>query len=321
LMIDKKHRKFFLMTVLLACFSYVLSYAQPVVKTFADRSEILIGEQFKVRVQADFAVSDYKVRWLTIPDSIPHFEVINRSKIDSVYTNSQLSGITQTFTLTSFDSGKWALPSFMVGIDPLKDDTTYNYFTDSLPVTVSFSASDTTNQLRDIKPIRNVEVVNRLWYWIGGGILLLAIIAYLVWRFRSKNKKTTSPIPVKSNLSAYDEAMLELKKLQQFDFSDPSSIKLVHTRVAEILKHYLSRRENNNYLNNTTSDILVVLTDIGVNQTKLSGVAGALRCGDAVKFAKYLPAGEETTHSIAAITDLIESFKQNSAPSTALQKD
>jgi len=308
------------LTVLLACFSCALSFAQPVVKTFADKSEILIGEQFKLRVEADFPVSDYKLRWLTVPDSIPHFEIINRGKVDSVYTNSQLSGISQTFTLTSFDSGKWALPSFTVGIDPLKDDTTFNYFTDTLPVTVSFSVSDTTNQLRDIKPIRDVEVVNRLWYWIAGGILLLALISYLVWRYRRKAKKTIAPISVKSNLSAYDEAMQELKKLQQYDFNDPADIRIVHTRLGEILKHYLSRRENNNYLNNTTGDILVVLTDIGVNQTKLSGVAGALRCGDAVKFAKYVPGTEETSHSISAITDLIESFKQSSTPSPALQK-
>ena len=303
-----------MLTVLFACFSSLLSYAQPAVKTFADKNEILIGEQLKLRVQADFTADAYRIRWLSIPDSLQHFEVVNRSKIDSIYTNNRLSGITQTFTLTSFDSGKWALPSFLVGIDPVNDDTTYNYFTDSVPVTVSFSASDTTNQLRDIKPIRDVETMNELWYWIGGGILLIALIIFLIWLYRRRKKTTVAPIPVKANLSAYDEAMMELKKLQQYNFSDAGDIKVVHTRLGEILKRYLSRRENDSYLNNTTSDILLVLTDIGVDKTMLSRSAAALRCGDAVKFAKYIPEAEETTNSIAAVTELIESFKHNTIP-------
>ncbi|MEO6718996.1 MAG: DUF4381 family protein [Ferruginibacter sp.] len=311
---DNRSRWLQLLTVLVACFSSLLSYAQPSVKTFADKSEILIGEQLKLRVQADFAADAYKVRWLSVPDSLPHFEVVNRSKIDSVYTNNQLSGITQTFTLTSFDSGKWTLPSFMVGVDPVKGDTTYNFFTDSVPVTVSFSVSDTTTQLRDIKPIREVETINTLWYWIAGGALLVALIIFLIWLYSRKKKTVVSPIPVKSNLSAYDEAMAELKKLQQHDFSNASDTKIVHTKLAEILKRYLSRRENDNYLNKTTSDILLVLTEIGVNKTMLSNTAGALRSGDAVKFAKYVPPAEETTNSISAITELIQSFKQNTIP-------
>jgi hypothetical protein len=137
-------------------------------------------------VEADFVPGAYNLRWLSLPDSIPHFEVLNRSKIDSVYTNSRLSGISQTFTITSFDSGKWTLPSFMIGIDPVNDDTTFNYFTDTIPITVSFSVSDTTGQLRDIKPIKDVETANILWYWIAGGILLLALIIFLVWLYRRK---------------------------------------------------------------------------------------------------------------------------------------
>ena len=307
---DNSKRWLYLWTVFFACFSSLLSYAQPAIKTFVDKNEILIGDQFKLRVEANFSPDDYKLRWLQVPDSLGHFEVISRSKIDSVYSNNRLTGVTQTFTLTSFDSGKWALPSFLIGIDPVKDDTTVNYFTDSVPVTVSFSTSDTTNQLRDIKPIRDVSVINPLWYWIGGGVLLLIAAVIAVWLYRKYKKKKPSIIPVKSGLSAYDEAMLELKNLQQYNFSIPGDLKVVHSNLAELLKRYLSRRENNNFLNNTTGDILLLLSGWGVDKAMVSKIAAALRCGDAVKFAKFIPAEDETYISIASVKELIESFHQ-----------
>lgn len=303
-------RKFFL-TGLMACFSFLLLYAQPSVKATVDRNEILIGEQFKLTVEANFIADARQVRWLSVPDSLQHFEVINRSKIDSLYTNNQLSGIAQTFTFTSFDSGKWVLPSFLIGIEPAKGDTTYNYFTDSVTITVSFSASDTTNQLRDIKPVMDVETFNTMWYWIGGGALLLLLIILLIWLYRRRKKKVVSPIPVKSNLSAYDEAMQELKNLRKYNFSDAGDIRIIHTKLGEILKRYLSRRENDNYLNKTTSDMLIILKQVGVNNETLGNAAATLRAGDAVKFAKYLPPAHENEASLQSMEAVIKTIQLN----------
>lgn len=303
-------RKFFL-TGLMVCFSFLLLYAQPSIKSTIDRNEILIGEQFKLTVEANFIADARRVRWLSVPDSLQHLEVVSRSKIDSIYTNSQLSGIAQTFTFTSFDSGKWVLPSFLIGIDPATDDTTYNYFTDSFPITVSFSASDTTSQLRDIKPVRQVEILNTMWYWIGGGVLLLLLIILLIWLYTRRKKKIVSPIPVRSNLSAYDEAMQELKNLQKYNFVDAGDIRIIHTKLGEILKRYLSRRENDNYLNKTTSDMLIILKQVGVNNETLGKAAATLRAGDAVKFAKYLPPTHENEASLQSMEELIKTIQLN----------
>ena len=303
-------RKFFL-TGLMVCFSFLLLNAQPSIKSTIDRNEILIGEQFKLTVEANFIADARRVRWLSVPDSLQHLEVVSRSKIDSIYTNSQLLGIAQTFTFTSFDSGKWVLPSFLIGIDPATDDTTYNYFTDSFPITVSFSASDTTSQLRDIKPVRQVEILNTMWYWIGGGVLLLLLIILLIWLYTRRKKKIVSPIPVRSNLSAYDEAMQELKNLQKYNFVDAGDIRIIHTKLGEILKRYLSRRENDNYLNKTTSDMLIILKQVGVNNETLGKAAATLRAGDAVKFAKYLPPTHENEASLQSMEELIKTIQLN----------
>jgi hypothetical protein len=118
-----------------------------------------------------------------------HFELVN-SRIDSIYNNQHLSGIVNTITFTSFDSGKWVLPSLLVKAETIKQDSSFTFFTDSLPVTVSFSTSDTTRQIRDIKPIKEAESIGLIWYWIGAVIVLILLIALFVW-WRKRKRGVT----------------------------------------------------------------------------------------------------------------------------------
>src|SRR4051794_10648234 len=92
-------------TMAVAFFSVMVSGAQPSVKTSVDKNEILIGDQFKLRIEATLLPEEYKIKWPVVPDSLQHFEVVARTRIDSLYNNDRLTGLVQTLTLTSFDSG------------------------------------------------------------------------------------------------------------------------------------------------------------------------------------------------------------------------
>lgn len=306
------------LTAILAGFSFLLSHAQPVLKTSVDKREILIGDQFRLKVELEGIEEGYKINLHVIPDSIQHFEVISRSKIDSLYSNNRLNGVSQTFTFTSFDSGKWVLPSFLVKVDPLKDDTTYNFFTDSVPVTVSFSLSDTTSQLKDIKPIREADTFNPVWYWVGAGVLIVALIIFLSWFYRYW-KRNKVDVPFNSKVSPYDEAMKELAGLKGYDLTAPEEIRKLHIKLGDILKRYLSRKQNSSYLNKTTSDILILLNDQSLDKGMLVKAASSLRCSDAVKFAKYLPPASESEECLVAIKEVINNLQvqtQNNKPQT-----
>ncbi|MEP7107467.1 MAG: DUF4381 family protein [Ferruginibacter sp.] len=305
---DKGKMQIFFLIGIITCFSFLLSYAQPVIKTSVDKSEILIGDQFKLRIEAGFLSEPYKINWPVIPDSFPHFEVISRSRLDSLYNSSRLTGLVQTLTLTSFDSGKWVLPSFLIKIIPAKDSIANNFFTDSVLVIVSFSVSDTTNQLRDIKPIMEVETNNPIWYWVGSGILLVALIIFLIWFYRNRQKNKGS-IPFQTKTSPYDEAMKELHNLRTHNLSAPGEIKIVHTKLAEILKRYLSKKQNSDYHNKTTGDILILLRDQSLDKNMLAKAAATLRCGDAVKFAKFLPPSNESEECLRSLKEIIDAIQ------------
>jgi hypothetical protein len=303
-MIKRNGKYVFFVTGLITCF-FSFCYAQePVVKTSLDKNKILIGEQFKLKVEATFSATDYKTHWLTVPDSFLHFEVIDRSKLDSDFIDDKRVDVSQTFTITSFDSGQFIIPSFNVSFNVVKNDSTLNLFTDSLPVTISYSPLDTTNHFKEIKPIREVETSFPLWQWIVGTLLILLLIIALIWYFR--NRKKDKPINLtSSNLSAYEEAITELQALKKSQLNKPAEIKSFHSKLAEIFKAYLSRTQNINYKDKTTSDILIQLNS-NLDKKDMSELAAVLRCGDAVKFAKYIPPTGESTNCLLSVKKTIE---------------
>jgi len=297
-----KNWSFYLMTVFL-CLSINLCIAQPVIQSSVDKKEILIGEQFTLTIKADFPKNIYNFRWPILSDSMSHFEVTN-SKIDSFYTSQNLSSIVHTITFTSFDSGKWVLPPLLVKVESIQHDTTFVFNTDSVPMIVSYSMSDTTRQIRDIKPIKEAESIGSIWYWIGAVIVFILLIALFFWW--RKRKSRTPHSSDQSKLTAYEEAMQELKNLEEYNLSIREEVKIFHSKVAVIFKKYLSHKYQLTYLNKTTDEILILLKVENYNHELLSKVSASLRCGDAVKFAKYLPPISESRDCKKSIEHLID---------------
>lgn len=281
------------------------STAQSVtIRSTIDRDNILIGEPVILKVKAGFPVgSGFSGIHVLVPDSIAHFELVENSKADSITYKDDSRAVEQQFIFTSFDSGKWVLPAFDVELtnasDPLK-----KFNTDSFPVAVNYSPPDSTNQLRDIKPIMDVHITDYTWWYIAGGIVLLLLIAWLLWRYL-KNRKKDPALISKGTLPAYDEAMQELDKLSGMDLTDPLSIRNYHTRCTAIFKRYLGRTQGQDLDNRTTSDLLVNLSGREMDAGSLSRLAIALRCSDAVKFAKYRPGSMESEECRQIIKETI----------------
>jgi hypothetical protein len=278
------------------------------VQTFINKNEILIGEQIQYKVKATYLNSKYNIKWFAVPDTIAHFEVVAKSNIDSSIENDKIT-LTQTITYTSFDSGKWALPSLLIEAKALNKDSTIILKTDSFDINITYAAADSTNQLRDIKPIIEVSVADYFWYYVAGVTLLLLLLVWIIWRYVKKRKK--NPQEIVNNLSAYDEAMEALKVLSANNLTDNAELKNYHSRLAEIFKRYFSRMAGKNVLNYTTGDILVQLSLAGVGKDEISDAAIALRCGDAVKFAKFKASIGESENCKTIITAIIEKLDRS----------
>jgi hypothetical protein len=180
-------------------------------------------------------------------------------------------------------------------------------------VNVSYSPPDSTNELRDIKPIIKVTVTDYTWYYIIAGIVLLLLIVVLIYWYWKKRKKP-EPASIRSRLGPYDEAMQEINKLAQYNLQNADEVKLYHNKLSGIFKRYLGRKQDKNLLNRTTSDLLIRMGESGMTTADVSTLATALRCTDAVKFAKYMPADSESADCLQKIVTTINLIEQQIYP-------
>ncbi len=310
-MSNKRRNRYTGLAVLLFLPFGVMAQA-PSVQTIIDRNEILIGEPVKIRIKVTLPQKDFPLQWPALPDSVPHFELMGVDPPDTARQEPPFI-VSQTITFTSFDSGRWHIPALPVGYTDAKGKKS-NVYSDSMLVTVSF-LPDSTNTIRDIKPIMEAGAGFSyfLYLIIAGVVLLLLIIGLLLYFFLRKKK----PVLLKAgSRSAYEEAIHQLDALKNIYPDTPDLTRQYHTKLSDILRRYLTLSSNSgNVMNKTTGDLLVSLKGDTATEQIISQLSAALRCGDAVKFARYQPPVTESIASLEQVRKSIEhiaaSYKTN----------
>jgi hypothetical protein len=254
------------------------------VSVVLDPPVILIGEQVNLKLKVLLPAKDTYCEWQW-PDTVSHFEQLSKSDGKLVNENGQ-SYFTQEIVFTSFDSGRWYLPSMTVITG--SGNNRKQLLTDSIAVRVNYANMDSSGVLHDIRPILSDPFTDYTWWYIGGGILLALIIAYGL--FRLWRKKRGNNIPLKGNhLSAYDEAMKALDAAGKIKLDAESGLLEYHTALSYLFKRYYGRICGESLMKDTTGDILLRMRKDKLAQDVVALLASPLRLCDAVKFARYHP--------------------------------
>jgi hypothetical protein len=285
----------------------VLAQAKPAKSTITanakisvNHTRILIGEQTELTLECE-VVGGRMTRWPQLPDSLGHFEVLSRSEVDSSRTGISMT-YSQTLTLTSFDSGRWVIPSvsFIVGNKTVKSD--------SLAVDVT-SIVLKGNDYNDIKEIIEVPEPGFDWgKWLPYIISTLLLLALATYWLMNRKKMPLEEKPV-SRSTAYDEAMAELKKLRSEQLPGKGEIKQYYTRLYDIYRLYLGLYTGTKLMQSTTDDLLVKMKD-KLPSAGFSRIAEVLRISDAVKFAKYPSSVTESENSWETIYGSVEDINR-----------
>ena len=254
----------------------------------------MIGEQTRLTLKAEFP-PQVPMSFFTI-DTIPHFEILERKKIDTLDDREGIK-LSQSLTLTSFDSGHWVIPSFELPADkPM--------YTDSLAVDVRFSPFDPNQDYHDIKDVIDVQVKEKkeeTWYWYAAAsAVLVAVIIYLLVR---KKKNPIAKIPF---VDPYKEAKQELEKLGKENLTS----KMFYTRLVDIFRLYISKRKGIASLQKTTDDLVVQLRSLKLPTEEFNRLAQSLRLSDFVKFAKFEPAASDKNDSFKTIKEFIDDIEK-----------
>ncbi|HEY9364973.1 MAG TPA: GGIII-like transmembrane region-containing protein [Chitinophagaceae bacterium] len=272
-------------------------FGQVTVRATVDKNKIVIGEQVLLKLEVSVPQNDL-IRFFII-DTIPHFEFIEKKKIDTLDTREGTI-LSQQMRITSFDSGSFVIPSFIL-------DNASDLKTDSILVEVGFAPFDPKADYNDIKDVMDVEVpepTNNDWiYIVGAAVLLLLVILIIVFR----RKKKPAPV-ITPSLTAYEKAMQQLQNLKKQNPPD----KIFYTKLTDIFREYLFLKKGIQSMQPTTEELVVVLKQINYPADQYQQIAQSLRLSDYVKFAKYQPVPQENDFAFDIIREGIQTIEKAS---------
>jgi len=270
---------FYTLTFFFFLHAFTIS-AQVAIKVAPDRYRILIGEPVTLSINGYFPLG-VEVTW-NLPDSLPHFEYLEKGKIDTI---ESIDGkkITQTIKITSFDSGRWEIPSFrfMVGNKA--------YYSDTVMVDVAFTPFDPDADYRDIKDIEDAgsQKLNYIPWIIGIGTIICFAVIYLLSK---KKPAVITATQAEAAFTAFEEAMRAMAELRKKGWPANGEVKLYYTLLNQILREFLSRKLKIPTQDKTNEELIVELKQLDLPSNLIQQIAQALRMSDFVKFAKYQPA-------------------------------
>ena len=280
--------------LLLFCSSIYAQKTLPVIAS-TDKSKVLLGEQFDLVVGARFT-KDTGLSFFSI-DSLPHFEIVQKSKIDTEKVNQDIV-LTQRITLTSFDSGRWQIPALSLSGSPFK--------TKPITIDVAFSSPfDPKQDYHDVKDIINVKnPIGTNWYWYVIGAVLLLLLFILLFP-----RKKKAPQETILDANAYRTAIADLQKLKKEELAE-KDVKAFYVRLVDVFRKYLHTGKGLQSFSKTTDDLSLQILNLNLPADKYNDLVQTLRLSDAVKFAKLAPISEENNHAWEVIRKSIEAIEK-----------
>jgi hypothetical protein len=275
-------------------------------KAKLDTASILIGQQARLLITLDRRVDQVPggaITWPAIADTLAaHVSVLHDSHVDTLIPDKTadpyLLRQQRTLTITSWDSGYWAIPPFRFLVN---GDTVA---TDPLLLTVNTVPVDTTKAIRPIKdvyqvPFSLVDWLRDHWAWPAGGLaLLLAVLALMRWLKRRK-PRTRSEAPPPPPVPPHVQALRELEELQAKNLCAHGQVKEHCADLADILRAYVERRWQVPALERTTDELIAALHHAPLPNAERDALNALLQAADLAKFAKWRPALPETDQMTA----------------------
>jgi hypothetical protein len=277
-----------------------------------DTAQILIGQQAHLEISVEYRVDKgaVNIQWPAITDTITaKVPILHDSHVDTILPDKQndpyLFQQSRTLTITSWDSGFWAIPPFHFIVQGDSMETA------PLLLTVHTVPVDTTKAFKDIKEIYTVpfsllDWIRDHWTWIAGGIAAVAIlVALFVFLYkRSRRPKPVAPEPAKAPLHV--RTLLALEALQQKKLWEQDRQKEYHSELTDILREYIEERYGVRALEQTTEELLGALRLSSMPTASREQLAQVLRLADMVKFAKWKALPTENEQAMAAAIRLVQ---------------
>ena len=310
-----RYLKYFLILLFTAVFNRI--YAQsPQADAKLDRTSIRIGEQTKLHLSIKFHVND-KVEFPLLADSISGKIQIVNSKADTSFDKQDVSieTINKHYTVTSFDSGAYTIPSYAFKTNAGLINTP------PLTLQVTPVAVDTTKAIYDIKQPLTVKYtfadwLRDNWPWVVGVMAALLIIAAIIYYFIKRPKKVIIAEPPKPVVPVHIIALQKLKALKDKKLWQQDQVKQYYIELSDIIREYLESRYAIKAHEQTSDEIFTSLRYMQINEEDRNTLRHVLILADLVKFAKQKPQPFENEQSMDHAISFVNNTQQAWQPQT-----
>lgn len=308
----------------------VISMEGSFLRPLHKRDSILIADQlFYGAVLKDvaegtaFSLPDYS---RGIKDSV---EVLSPWIIDTVKvskirkTGHRLYDIEAKLLITSFDEGRYVLPSIRMErtlpggpVDTLVFDSRL-LEVKTMPLdTASFKPHDIKGQIR--YPLTFKEIFPYLaGAWIFAVLFILIMSVVMIKRRKEENTAFREPPHI--------TALRKLDRLRSNKFWAPEKQKAFYSGVTDALREYIVSRYGFGAMEMTTAEIFNELKFKDVPVHLYDDLKGLFECSDYVKYAKHTASDEENARvlpiAVKFVTETYQAILDEEAENKALEEE
>lgn len=284
------------------------SFAQndgEIIRVKLDTNVIVIGDQINLQLSVEQS-KEVKIGFPVFSDSIVNgVEIIKQTPQDTTALENGVIKVDKNYTITSFDAGVYKLKPFEFQVF---DNVTRVLRTDTLLLGVKTMQIDTTKGNFDIvMPIQTPVSFAEIAPWLLGGLLVLALIVFLIWYFRFRQKDEPLFAISKPIEPAHVIALKKLDEIKQQKLWQGGKVKQFHSDLTDTIRTYLDERYNMSTQESTTDEILQAVKSVEVNNKWHANLREILERADLAKFAKFQPLPNENEQSLKYAYQIIES--------------
>lgn len=254
------------------------SYGQEI-QAIVGKDRIEIGEQFTYELRVEMPKNSVFTWPDPKADTINEFEILLRTDIDTV-AKKTVWELSQTWTLTSFDSGFFVIPPLFLiwGTDTFTTD----------PVLIQVDLPEVLEDV-PIYEIKDIQKAPFNWLpllWWSMGLLLAAALIYLLIKYL---KKKPVAIPIQKQAPekpAEEEALQALRQLRKDALWQEERFKEHYDALTNVLKLYIKRRYGIPALEYTSDQLIVAIKAKGIDAGLSASFKTLLTASDMAKYAK-----------------------------------
>ena len=278
-----------------------------------DTNLIVIGDQTRLTVAVQYPNDVEVVFPLMLDTVVSEIEILDLT-FDTILTQQNINHYLINYTITSFDSGYYVIPSQLI-INTKTGDTLKSR---ALPFAVATLVLDSAqqNQIFDIKapidaPWTLSEFLSENYPYLLLGLLLIALIFAVLWYLRKRKNKVLVPLKkIVPKEAAHIIALRDLDSLKDKKLWQNDRIKLYYVELSEIIRNYIENRYTVPALEQTSSEIFESLSHSNMlTAEQLIQLKQVLSTADMAKFAKAKPLANENDLALQNAYNLIEKTK------------